>query len=173
MAIKKTDKSPAKKTVTRAATKAATKTVQPVKKATPTTVVARTTKPKVVIQTKKLTEQLPVSHFSTNEPCGQKCHNHEGKWVLKVILLLILLVNLGLMYCIYQIVHEQQQFVISSNGGKENYNMLKDIYSTPQFQQASTLSVYQLIERVEQSLNSAAQPAEAQPQYDQYDQYDQ
>lgn len=67
-----------------------------------------------------------------------------------------MLANLGLAYYTYTMVSEQQQFVIDSNGGKENYQMLKDIYSTPQFQQASTLSVYQLIERVDQTLASAA-----------------
>jgi hypothetical protein len=160
MVIKKTNRPTVKKTAPEA--------VPTVKKATPATVVARTTKPKVVIQTKKLSDQLPPAYFPANETCGHKCH--KGRWVWKVILLLILLANLGLAYCTYKMIYEQQQFVISSNGGKENYQMLKDIYSTPQFQQASTLSVYQLIERVDQTLASATtaqQPTEELPQYDQ------
>jgi hypothetical protein len=157
-----------KKTNRPAVKKTASKAVSTVQKPAPATVVARTTKPKVVIQTKKLSDQLPSAYFPANETCGHKCH--KGKWVWKVVLLLILLANLGLAYCSYKIIYEQQQFTISSNGGKENYKMLKDIYSTPQFQQASTLSVYQLIERVDQTLATATptqQPTEETlPQYD-------
>ncbi|MDR2415872.1 MAG: hypothetical protein LBD75_04665 [Candidatus Peribacteria bacterium] len=158
MVIKRTNKPTAKNPAPQA--------VQSVKKPTPPTVVARTTKPKVVIQTKRLSDQLPSAYTLAPEPCcGHKCH--KGKWIWKVLLLLVLLANLGLAYCTYKMICEQQQFVINSNGGQENYNMLKDIYATPEFQQASTLSVYQLMERVEQTLTAASQqPAEGVvPQY--------
>lgn len=39
-----------------------------------------------------------------------------------------------------------------SNGGLENYQMLQKLYISPAFQQASTLSIYQLINRVEETL---------------------
>ncbi|MDR0650822.1 MAG: hypothetical protein LBG59_05500 [Candidatus Peribacteria bacterium] len=57
--------------------KAAPVAVKTVKKAAPATVVARTTKPKVVIQTKKLSDQLPPVYVPTNETCGHK--HHKGK----------------------------------------------------------------------------------------------
>jgi hypothetical protein len=45
-----------------------------------------------------------------------------------------------------------------SNGGTENYQMLKTLYASPAFQQAATLNIYQLIDQVEQTLASAQTP---------------
>lgn len=67
---------------------------------------------------------------------------------------------------------EQQNFTIMSNGGVENYEMLKSIYSTPEFETASTLSVYQLIDRVNQTLADQNANYDAGQNPDQYvDQY--
>jgi hypothetical protein len=139
MVIKKTESKPKKRVTSPRAVKSI-----------PLTVVAKTTKPKVVVQTKKLNEPLPHAYVPVNEPC---CHRpHVGKRIGKVLIIILLLANLFFSYLIYKNVQEQQVFLVNSNGGKENYEMLKNIYSTPEFQQASTMSVYQLVERINQTL---------------------
>jgi hypothetical protein len=136
MVIKKTE---TKTLRTKAGTKTATSTV------------VKTTKPKVVVQTKNLNEPLPF----TVAKVADTHHHHKGGRIWKILILLVVLANLIVSSCSYQIIKEQQAFTISSNGGAENYQMLKNLYESPSFQQASTLSIYQLVERVDQTLAAA------------------
>jgi hypothetical protein len=106
-------------------------------------VITKTTKPKVIIQTKKLNEPAP-STLSTP--------SHKGKWIWKAIICLLLIINLSIGFLNYLTSREQLRFTIMSNGGLENYQMLQKLYISPAFQQASTLSIYQLINRVEETL---------------------
>jgi hypothetical protein len=52
------------------------------------------------------------------------------------------------------LIEEQQAFQVLSNGGLENYQQMKAIYATPEYQQATSIGVYQLMERVNQTLAS-------------------
>jgi hypothetical protein len=152
--------------VTKKTTQTSTRKAAPQKAvATPVkkpAVVTKTTQPKVIVQTKSLHEPTSFVTSKVADGCCQgKC---KGKCIRKLIsglAILIILVLSILGYCklrdIHNLVVEQQTFLINSNGGVENYNTLKQLYATPEFQQASSLSVYQLAERVQQTLQAVQQ----------------
>jgi hypothetical protein len=116
-------------------------------------VVVKTTKPKVIVQTKSLDSALPVA--ATHLPQDPCSHHHKGKGIWKILIILLLGANLIVSILNYRASKEQQDFTMMSNGGRENYQMLKNLYESPAFQQASTLSIYQLVEKVNQTLASA------------------
>jgi len=112
-------------------------------------VVTKTTKPKVIIQTKKLHENLEDFSSLSGKKAGR-----VGSLVFKVVVLLLLLANAVFSFLSYVTTREEFRFTVLSNGGLENYQMLKTLYASPAFQQANTLSIYQLMERVEQTLTA-------------------
>jgi hypothetical protein len=75
----------------------------------------------------------------------------------------LLLLNAIIGFLTYLTTKEQFRFTIMSSGGLENYQMLQNLYASPAFQQASTLSIYQLIERIDQTLASVQEDSTAQP----------
>lgn len=120
-------------------------------------VLTKTTKPQVIIQTKKLNEDPDPSEKTR---CG---HSHGGKWMWKLFIVLLLLINMVFSFLAYFNSKEQLRFTIMSNGGIENYQMLQTLYKDPAFQQASTLSIYQLMERIHQTLASVQTQGEENP----------
>ena len=146
MAIKKTD--PKIKTTTKPETKT-TKNVT--KKVAPMVTITKTTKPKVVVETKSFhSEKIPVQN---NTEC--KCNCKKGVWKLitKILFGLIIITNFILLCVVLNIVKEQRNFTITTSGGTENYELLKEIYNTPEYQQIATTDIYQFIETINQSLS--------------------
>jgi len=142
MAVKKneTKKTNNKKTTKKPiVVKAEKKAVAVVKKITP---------PKVIVETRTTHEKIPTSKTTC------KC---SGKMIFKILITLILLCNLVVTILCCKALKQQNNFQILENGGKENHKMLKEIYNTPEFQQASTIGIYQLIERINQTLATTMQ----------------
>jgi len=121
-------------------------------------VLTKTTKPSVIVQTQKVGR----ASFSEESAFRTFC---KGRWIWKALVILLLLVNAAISFLSYLTVKEHFRFTLMSNGGVENYQMLKVLYASPAFQQASTLSIYQLIERIDQTLASVQSQTEeaAQP----------
>ena len=122
-----------------------------------TTVITKTTKPKVIVQTKKLkTSEENTANTSSF------CKPHKYQWIWKLVIILLLITNLIITFMSYLTNREMLRFSVMSNGGIENYQMIQSLYMTPAFQQASTLSIYQLSNRIEETLTSAQLQIEEQ-----------
>jgi hypothetical protein len=115
------------------------------KKAT-VAVLKKSTQPKVVVETKSLLKEREVQ---TSYPQTKK----EKKLVIKILLGIITIITLinGILLCYaISLIKEQREFTIASYGGKENYQMLKNLYTTAEFKQVAATNTYQLIDQVNQ-----------------------
>ncbi|MDR0860350.1 MAG: hypothetical protein LBO09_05250 [Candidatus Peribacteria bacterium] len=143
------------KKTTSVATKKTTKPVKPLVVAKTTKpvkplVVAKTTKPKVVVETKSfhpvVEESLPT--------CG--CYNGKCKraWkgLLKLLFALLTIANFVLLCVALSALKNQQNFTLLTNGGAENYETLKAIYNTPEYQSIMTAEIYKMVENINQTV---------------------
>ncbi|MDR2541206.1 MAG: hypothetical protein LBD11_05595 [Candidatus Peribacteria bacterium] len=143
MATKKTTKPVASKATPVSKPTVASKSVRPV-------VVAKTTKPKVVVETKSfqpiVEEALPT--------CG--CYNGKYKraWkaVFKLLFALLMIANFVLLCVALSSLKSQQNFTLLSNGGEENYEALKAIYATPEYQSIATSEIYKMVDSINQTI---------------------
>jgi len=124
------------------------------KKPTKKPIVVKTEK-KAVTVTKKITPPKVIVETRTTNPTHKNtCCKCTGNILRKILILLILLCNLVVTILCCKALKQQNHFQILENGGKENHRMLKEVYNTPEFQKASTIGIYQLIERVNQTLST-------------------
>jgi hypothetical protein len=131
---------PAKKTTTKSSTKVA----KPL-------VVTKTTKPRVVVETKSLSATPAVS-----VPMAGCCNGHGKspcKVVCIVLFVLLTIANFVLLCVALSTIRSQQQFQILNSGGKENYETLKSVYNTPEYQSLMTADIYRMIDNINQSVS--------------------
>lgn len=110
-------------------------------------VIQKSTQPKVVVETKSLKKEKETP----NPLIEERIKKNKKLWkILGWIVAFLTIVNFILLWYGISIIREQKEFNIASHGGIENYTMLKELYSTIEFQQLSASNTYKLIEQVNQ-----------------------
>ncbi|MDR0281966.1 MAG: hypothetical protein LBI53_01205 [Candidatus Peribacteria bacterium] len=117
-------------------------------------IMVKTEKKAVTVTKKIIPPKVIVETRTTNPTHKNTCCRCTGNIPRKILILLILLCNVIVTILCYKALKQQNNFQILENGGKENHRMLKEVYNTPEFQKASTIGIYQLIERINQTLTT-------------------
>ncbi|MDR3168233.1 MAG: hypothetical protein LBU27_00255 [Candidatus Peribacteria bacterium] len=145
-----TDMAITKKTTSAKPLAPAKKTTKPATKAVKSLVVTKTTKPRVVVETKSLSTASAVA-----APMAGCCNGHEKKgWkaVFKVFFILLTIANFVLLCIALSAIKSQQHFQILNSGGEENYESRKNVYATPEYQSLMTAEIYRVIDNIHQSV---------------------